>query len=248
MKRYAKNPAPDDIETLQNPAEFVIQNPTPKTNKKMAKRKRDSDGKFKSKRSNPMDAADEFVDTGKNLFMQYGLAALASTGTVKGAEFLINQVPDIPQWAKEWAMIAGPAAAGIIVSMMADRRNAIWQGVSGGMVLASANGLSDKLIKGESPSGAKNGSGNGGDGMSDGVVEKGDLIVKPDGYLYDQDGKKIARIDAAGMQADPQAMPAGNNQAMVPETNTERGSFSQNDDHLLQDSTTNFEQGEVFNP
>lgn len=241
-RRYAKNPAPDDIEILENPSEFVIQNPTStKNNNTMAKRKRDSEGKFKKKRNNPIDAADDFVDTGKNLFMQYGLAALASTGTVKGAEYLLGQLPNIPQWAREWGMIAGPAAAGILLSMFTDRRNAILQGVSGGMVLASANGLSDKLINGQPPAGSsQNGSGQNGNGMSDAGLERGDLIVKSDGYLYDQQGNKIASVDAEGMQTQP--ISAGSGQE-----NTGRGTFSKGNEHLLQDSNMNFEEGEMFN-
>lgn len=182
MKRYAKNPA-----------ELVIQNPI--NSKTMAKRKRDKKGKFK--RSNP---ADEFVDTGKNLFMQYGLAALASTGTVKGAQYVISKVPNVPAWAKEWGMIAGPAVAGIVLSMYADRNSALMQGVAGGMVLASANGLSDKLLTGNSA---------GDDEMAGALLSDGDLIVKKDGYLYDQQGNRLARIAGGTENApDTPALPA----------------------------------------
>jgi len=239
MKRYAKNPAPEEVEVLDNPAEFVLQNPTSKKNSNtMAKRKRDSKGRFKSKRTNPMDNADEFLDTGKNLFMQYGLAALASTGTVKGAEYLLGQVPNIPSWAREWGMIALPGMGGILLSMMTDSRNAIYQGVAGGMVLASANGLSDKLIKGESPN-----------GMSDGskALEPGDYIVKADGFLYDQEGNKIARIDAEGMKAKQAAMPKTQPQKTMPKNDNASGTFGKNDSHLLQ-GAGNYEGGETFNP
>ncbi|MDZ7658831.1 hypothetical protein, partial [Fodinibius sp.] len=76
--------------------------------------------------------------TGKNLSMQYGLAALASTGSVKGAQYVIDQVPNIPSLGlKNGAVIAGPAMAGTCLSMYAPRNNAIFQGVAGGMVLAS---------------------------------------------------------------------------------------------------------------
>jgi hypothetical protein len=216
MKKYAKNPA-----------ELVIQNPTKK--KKMAKRKRDSKGRFKKNRNNPIGGADEFVDTGKNLFMQYGLAALASTGTVKGAQYLIGKVPNIPSWAKEWGMIAGPAVAGIVLSMYADRNSALTQGLAGGMVLASANELSDKLLKGNSKA-----------EMSDANISKGDLIVKPDGYLYDQQGNRLARIaDGQESQANTPALPAF-------ESRTNNGGGHMLGDAGFDDFSGSFEQGEAF--
>lgn len=167
MKRYAKNPA-----------ELVIHNPT---NKTMAKRKRGKNGKFKKKRKNAASAADEFVDTGKNLFMQYGLAALASTFTVRGVANLLDRVPNLPTWAKRWGVIAVPAAGGTILSMATAKNNAILQGLAGGMVLASANTLSDRLIGGGEMAGLGN-------------VDSGDLIIKKDGYIYDQQGNKIAAL------------------------------------------------------
>lgn len=232
MKVYAKNPAPEDIETIENPAELVIQNPTPdKNTKTMAKRKRDSKGRYKKKRSNPS-GTDEFVDTGKDLFMQYGLAALASTGTVKGAEYLLGKVPHIPVWAKEWGLIAGPAAAGILLSMFASKKSAIMQGIAGGMVLASANGLSDKLIKGVAPG-----------GMADGAIEPGDLLVKPDGYLYDQQGNRIARISDLSKAA-------GVTPGQVPNALPEFSSFEGDGGHLLGDGYGSYElsweAGEAF--
>ena len=224
MKRYAKNPA-----------ELVIQNPTPKKKKKMgkSKRKRDSKGRFMSKkkrkkRSNPS-VQDEFVDTGKNLFLQYGLAALAATGTVKGAQYLLDKIPNIPQWAKEWSMIGGPAVAGIVLSMYSNPNSAIAQGVAGGMVLASANGLSDKLIKGIEPGKSQ---------MADAQLQKGDMIVKADGILYDQQGNPIARISGNG-----------ETKTIAPSSHT---SFDEENKHLLGDSAgfgvdaMSWEGGEAF--
>lgn len=151
----------------------------------MAKRKRGPDGKFKKKRKNPKGVGDEFVDTGKNLFMQYGLAALASTFTVTGVAKLLDRVPNLPSWARQWGIIAVPAAGGITLSMLTDKKSAIMQGLAGGMVLASANTLSDRLI------------GSGAQMAGLGQVEPGDLIVKADGYIYDQDGNRIAALKNA---------------------------------------------------
>ncbi|MFH5833736.1 hypothetical protein [Halalkalibaculum sp. DA384] len=172
-------------------------------------------------------AADDFVDTGKNLFTEFGLAALAATGTVKGAQYLLKQIPvNLPQWAREWLMIIGPGVAGIGVSMYADKNSAIWQGVAGGMVLASANGLSDKLIEGVAPG-----------GMSDGAtVGEMDLILKPDGYLYDKEGNRVAK---ANIDQGKMASPA------LPESG---GGFATGESHLLQDSdfSESFEGGEAW--
>lgn len=196
----------------------------------MAKRKRGPDGKFKKKRKNPGDMADEFVDTGKNLFMQYGLAALASTGSVKGAQYVIKKVPNIPSWAKEWGMIAGPAVAGIILSMYAPRNSAIFQGVAGGMVLASANGLSDKLLTGNSD-----------EEMSGALLSDGDMIVKEDGYLYDQKGNRLARIANGTENAAEQtrALPAM-------ESRPDTGGGHTLGDAGFNDFGGSFEQGEAF--
>ena len=212
MKRYAKNPS-----------ELVIQNPT---DSNMAKRKRDSQGRFK--RKNPS-ITEEFTDTGKDLFMQYGLAALAATGAVKGAQYVVNQIPGIPAWTKEWGAIVGPGVGGIILTMMTDKKSAIMQGLSGGMVLATANGLSDKFING---GGTDN-------EMSDAVLEKGDMIVKEDGYLYDQDGNRIAQISGDSIEStsqpqQQQALPAAS-------------SFDVEDNNALGDSfVDSWEQGEAW--
>lgn len=161
----------------------------------MAKRKRDPKGRYKSKgRSNPS-VVEEFTDTGKNLFMQYGLAALSATSAVKVAEYGASKIPGLPAWAKEWGAIVGPGVAGIIVTMMADKKNAIMQGLAGGMAIATVNGLSDKLIPGNSSS-----------GMADAALETGDMIVKADGMLYDQQGNPIARI--AGNEPASKSLPA----------------------------------------
>jgi hypothetical protein len=161
----------------KNPAELVIQNPHKKPKKKMArsKRKRDNKGRYSSKRKNPSD----FVSTGKNLFLQYGLAALASTGVVKLISVGLKKT-SLNQSMKETVLIAGPAVGGILTSMFAGKNNAIAQGVAGGMVLASVNRASDKFI------------GGGEDGE---MADAGDLIVKDDGIVYDQKGNPIAKID-----------------------------------------------------
>ena len=226
---YAKNPAPEDVDqVVDTPAELVVQNPTT-SNKKMgkSKRKRDSKGRFMSK--SRKNAADDFVDTGKSLFMEYGLAALAATGTVKGAQYLINKAPvNIPGWAREWLMIVGPGAAGIGLSMWADKKSPIWQGVAGGMVLASANGLSDKLIEGVAPG-----------GMSDAMVGENDLILKPDGYLYDRAGNRVAKanIDEGKLST---ALPAAD----------QNEAFAMGTSNLLQDAdfSQTFEGGEDWAP
>lgn len=186
MKVYAKNPA-----------ELVIENPTKKT-KKMAKRKRDNKGRYAKKRKNPAGLTDEITETGKNLFMQYGLAALASTGVISVAKNIIAQVDGLPDWAREWGVLLIPAAGGIGVSMLTDSKNAITQGVAGGMFLASVNGLSDKFLGGAN-----------GDTDGLGNVEKGDLIVKKDGYIYDQKGNRIAAVSNNGNGNSQKQLTAG---------------------------------------
>lgn len=181
MKIYAKNPA-----------ELVIENPG-RLNKKdntMSKRKRNSKGQFmkksKGKRKNQT-ISDEVTETGKDLFLKYGLAAFASIGVLKGFSMLINKVPDIPQFAKDAILIGGPFAGGIATAMLTDPRSPIAQGIAGGMVLASANTASDKFLRGKSPSGEMAGLGQ---------IEPSDMILKPDGILYDQEGNPIAEIQS----------------------------------------------------
>lgn len=142
------------------------------------KRKRDGNGRYASKRKNPGD----FVSTGKNLFLQYGLAALASTGVVKMISVGLAKT-NLNRTMKETVLIAGPAVGGILTSMMAGRSNAIAQGVAGGMVLASVNRASDKFI------------GSSDNDMADADLDSSDLIVKSDGVVYDQAGNAIAKID-----------------------------------------------------
>lgn len=186
MKIYAKNPA-----------ELVIENPAgpKKRTKTMGKQKRNSKGQFmkksksKSKRKNPS-IGDEVTETGKDLFFKYGLAAFASIGVLKGFSLLINKVPDIPQAAKDAILIGGPFAGGIATAMLTDKKSPVAQGIAGGMVLASVNTASDKFLKGKSPSNEMAGLGQ---------IEPNDMILKPDGILYDQDGNPIAAVKASNM-------------------------------------------------
>ncbi len=161
----------------KNPAELVIQNPHKKPNNMARKRKKN--GRYAKKRSNP---GGDFVDTGKNLFMQYGLAALASTGVIKLFQIGLKNT-GLSKNMKEMVLVAGPAAAGIVTSMTTSRNNAIAQGVAGGMVLASVHRVSDKFI------------GDVDDELDDSPLDHQDLIVKADGIVYDQSGNPIAKID-----------------------------------------------------
>lgn len=158
----------------------------------MATKKRNAKGRFKKKgksrsaRKNPTGGASEFTETGKNLFMSFGLAALAATGVTKGVSMFVAKM-EWSQPVKDSVIIAGPAVGGIITSMFAAKNNAIAQGLAGGMVLSSVNTLSDRFITG-------NGSV---DGLSD-----SDMIVKSDGILYDRDGNAIAKIALPGSEND----------------------------------------------
>jgi hypothetical protein len=86
--------------------------------------------------------------------------------------------------------------------MMVDKKNPIWQGLAGGMVLATANGLSDKLLTGGDKAAKSGGE------MADAQLEPGDFIVKADGMLYDQQGNPIARISENGLESAAPAQPA----------------------------------------
>jgi hypothetical protein len=210
----------------KNPAELVIQNPHKKPQKKMArtKRKRNKKGRYTSKRKNPSD----FVSTGKNLFLQYGLAALASTGVVKMISVGLKKT-GLNQSMKETVLIAGPAVGGILTSMFASKNNAIAQGVAGGMVLASVNRASDKFIGGN-----EDGS------MADANLSASDLIVKEDGLLYDQKGNAIAKIDlpgATGSKVTQKALTAGFDTMSTPSNML--GDF---------EGYNGYESGEVWTP
>jgi hypothetical protein len=224
MKRYAKNPS-----------ELVIQNPD-KNSKKMgkSKRKRDSKGRFMSK-SRKNKTADKFVDRGQDLLMQYGLAALAATGATKGAQFVLSQIPvNLPDWARDWLIIGLPGAAGVGVSLYSNKNNAIAQGIAGGMVLSTANSLSDKLIKGESP------------GMADSFnLPAGSMIIKPDGTVVDSKGTPVAKANIP--EKAKKMVGAGNGTPKSIASNI--GPFGQGkyESHLLQDgASNNWESGESY--
>lgn len=210
----------------KNPAELVIQNPAKnkkknsKSKNKMSK-KRDNQGRFASKkRSNP---ADDFIDTGKNLFMKFGLAALAATGVTKIFSIGVSKT-NLPKMAKDAVIIAGPAAAGIVTSMVAGKNNAIAQGLAGGMVLASVNTATDRFMPKE------------------GDLSDSDLIVKADGYVYDQNGNPLAQI----------ALPESE-QSQLPESSSASEKVSSfqtiaENDNMLGDWGDSFEGGEVWAP
>ncbi|WP_020402800.1 hypothetical protein [Gracilimonas tropica] len=205
----------------KNPAELVIQNPAKsskkknsKTTKKMAKQKRKKNGRFTSKkRSNP---AGDFVDTGKNLFMKFGLAALAATGVTKIISIGVSKT-QLPKVAKDAVIIAGPAVGGIITSMVAGKNNAIAQGIAGGMVLASVNTATDRFMPKE------------------GDLSDSDMIVKADGYVYDQNGNPIAQIN----------MPGAEETKMLPESTTAFQVIPEHD-NMLGEFEGSFESGESW--
>lgn len=213
----------------KNPAELVIQNPAkkPKTKqkKKMARKKRNAKGRFTSKRKNPAGPASEFTETGKNLFMRFGLAALAATGVAKGVSVGVAKL-DLPTPVKDALIIGGPAAGGILVSMLTGKNNAIAQGIAGGMVLASVNTASDRFI--------------GGRGSVDGLSDT-DMIVKSDGVLYDQDGNAIAKIALPGSEN-------GNGRDHGQRVLEEAFSTIDKPGNMLGEFDGSFEGGEVWTP
>lgn len=208
----------------KNPAELVIQNPAKtskknnsKTTKKMATKKRKKNGRFASKkRSNP---AGDFVDTGKNLFMKFGLAALASTGVIKIVHIAVSKT-GLPKGVKDAVIIAGPAAAGIVTSMFAGKNNAIAQGIAGGMVLASVNTATDKFLPKE------------------GELSDSDMIVKADGYVYDQNGNPLAQI----------SLPEESETQSLPERTSAFQTIAEHDNMLGDWGGDSFEGGESWAP
>lgn len=223
MKIYAKNPA-----------ELVVENPakSKKTTKTMAKR-RNAKGQFTSKRKN-QSIGDEVTETGKDLFLKYGLAAFASIGVLKGFSMLINKVPDIPQAAKDAILIGGPFAGGIVTAMLTDKKSPIAQGIAGGMVLASVNTAGDKFLKGASPSEQMAGLGQ---------IEPSDMILKADGILYDQEGNPIAAIKSGSNQEGSDPLITGNDPLDT----------MKQDQHLLGDAWSSgfgnsFEDEEMWTP
>lgn len=176
------------IKYARNPGELVIDNPAkPKKRKKtMAKRKRKTTRR--RRRRNP-----GVVKTGKNLFIKYGLAAAGALGSVRLMQFAVDKFgAKIPDAAKKYGAILIPAAGGVLLATKA--KSEIWQGIAGGMVLASVNNGINALIP------------QAGAGVSDGLNSAqnhymGDgngYQITASGEVIDQSGNPVAQIVAPG--------------------------------------------------
>lgn len=190
----------------KNPAELIIDNPAPKTRtskdprrvaagkKAWATRTKTKTRTNMSTKTNP----EKIADTGKEMFLRYGLAAVGTIASVKGVSFLMNRFGgSLPAAVRRVAPIVVPAIAGVAIGAKSKKNNEIAQGVAGGMVYASVSQALHTFL----PTAVT-------DGLSDGLgykinsfladaLEPGSLIVTPSGEILDLNGNPQGTAQAA---------------------------------------------------